>query len=70
MTSQIILKTNYIKIATLVTYNVENRLFGDHNVSKESGHWIYRSASSDSMAREIKQHFLDKGLDGGSGGEG
>ena len=51
-----------------ITSNVEDRLFGDHNVSKENGHWIYRSASSDSVAREIEQHFLDKGMDGGSGG--
>ena len=51
-----------------ITSNVEDRLFGDHNVSKENGHWIYRSASSDSVAREIEQHFLDKGMDGGPGG--
>ena len=29
---------------------------------------IYCSASSDIVAREIEQHFLDKGMDGGSGG--
>ena len=51
-----------------ITSNVEDRLFGDHNVSKENGHWIYRSASSDTVAREIEQYFLDKGMDGGSGG--
>lgn len=51
-----------------VTSNVDNRLFGDHNVSKEKGHWIYTPASSDSIAREIELHFLDKGMDGGSGG--
>ena len=50
-----------------ITSDVDSRLFGDHNVSKENG-WIYRYTSSDSVAREIEQHFLDKGMDGGSGG--
>ena len=51
-----------------ITSDVESRLFGDHNVSKENGHWIYRPASSNSVAREIEQHFLDLGMDGGPGG--
>ena len=51
-----------------VTSDVESRLFGDHSVSKENGHWIYRTASSDSVAREIEQHFLDAGMDGAPGG--
>jgi len=51
-----------------ITSDVESRLFGDHNVSKENGHWIYRTASSNSVAREIEQHFLDAGMDGGPGG--
>jgi len=53
-----------------ITSDVDSRLFGDHNVSKEKGHWIYRPTSSDNEAREIEQHFLDKGMDGGSGGGG
>ena len=51
-----------------ITSNIESRLFGDHNVSKENGHWISRPASSNSVAREIEQHFLDAGMDGGPGG--
>jgi len=51
-----------------ITSDRDGRLFGDHNVSKEKGHWINRSASSDNVAREIEQHFLDKGMDGGPGG--
>lgn len=51
-----------------ITSDVDSRLFSDHNVSKENGHWIYQSAFSDNAAREIEQHFLDKGMDGGSGG--
>jgi hypothetical protein len=51
-----------------ITSNVDSRLFGDHNVSKESGYWIYRTASSHTIAREIEQDFLDAGMDGGGGG--
>jgi len=51
-----------------ITSDVNSRLFDDHNVLKENGHWIYRYCSSNKIAREIEQHFLDKGMDGGSGG--
>ena len=51
-----------------ITSDVDSRLFGDHNVSKENGHWIYRTASSHTVAREIEKHFLDAGMDGGGGG--
>jgi hypothetical protein len=51
-----------------ITSNVNDRLFGDHNVSKENGHWIYQTALSSDIAREIEQYFLDRGMYGGSGG--
>jgi hypothetical protein len=51
-----------------ITSDVDSRLFGDHGVSKENGQWIYRTASYHTVAREIEQHFLDAGMDGGSGG--
>ncbi len=51
-----------------ITSDVKSRLFGDHNVTEENGHWIYSTASSSSVAREIEQHFLDAGMDGGPGG--
>ena len=57
-------KTCYVGI----TLDVQDRLFGDHNVSKENGHWIYRTASSNGIARDVEQHFLDAGMDGGPGG--
>ena len=44
------------------------RLFDDHSVDKEKGAWIYRTASSDGVARDIEKHFLDKGAKGGTGG--
>ncbi len=43
-----------------ITLNVDDRLFGDHNVSREKSDWVYGTASSDNVAREIEQHFLDQ----------
>lgn len=51
-----------------ITADVENRLFGNHKVSKKNGHWIYRPAASHTIARDVEQRFLDKGMDGGCGG--
>ena len=44
------------------------RLFDDHSVDEDNGTWIYRTASSDSVARDIEKHFVDKGAKGGTGG--
>jgi len=54
---------------TGITSDVDSRLFGDHNVPKK-GHWfVYRYASSASVAREIEKVLIDEyGTDGGSGG--
>lgn len=60
--------TAYPKCYIGITSDVESRLFGDHNVSKDNGTWIYRTASSTTVAREIEKHFIDAGMDGGSGG--
>ena len=46
----------------------KERLFDGHSVDKEKDSWIYRTASSDSVARDIEKHFLDKGAKGGAGG--
>ena len=45
-----------------------NRLFTGHNVDEKTDHWIYNTASSSTIAREIEKHFLELGCDGGSGG--
>ena len=44
------------------------RLFNDHSVDNEKDAWIYRTASSDSVARRIEKYFLDQGAKGGTGG--
>lgn len=51
-----------------ITNDVERRLFTEHCVDKKNGRWIYCTADSDSIAREVEQHYLDKGMDGGPGG--
>lgn len=53
-----------------ITSNIEKRLHDDHNVPRrgKGGTWIYRTAASNSDAREIEKHFLDAGMDGGGGG--
>lgn len=55
----------YVGIAT----DPETRLFHDHNVDKESGHWIYRLAVSEADARDTEQYLLKHySFQGGPGG--
>lgn len=57
--------TWYVGIAT----DVKQRLFGDHNVSREHDFWIYRNALSESDAREIEKFIIDTyKTKGGTGG--
>ena len=51
-----------------ITSEVESRLFKDHNVSQNNGHWIKINAENHSIAREIERHFINTGMDGGDGG--
>ena len=54
----------YVGIAT----DARNRLFVDHSVSEHDGAWIYRTASSDTAARNVEQALLKLGCKGGGGG--
>jgi len=51
-----------------ITSDARTRLFRDHQVSQENGHYISRLATSDTIAREIEAYFLALGMDGGPGG--
>lgn len=51
-----------------ITNDIERRLFGEHNVSRKGDWWIYRTANSESHARTVEKHFLNKGMKGGTGG--
>ena len=46
-----------------------NRLFNDHSVQENGDAWIYREATSSTVAREVETYFVDvKGAQGGGGG--
>ena len=51
-----------------ITIDVERRMFSEHNVPKESTWWIYRTAESSEIARQVESYFLDKGMRGDKGG--
>ncbi len=42
--------------------NIRKRLFEEHGVNEQNDAWIYRTLESNSLAREIKQHFVLQGL--------
>lgn len=60
--------TPYKKLYIGIAKNASDRLFNGHGVNKENDPWIYYTASSADVAREIERYFLDLGFDGGSGG--
>lgn len=61
-------KSNYSGWYVGITNDIDRRLFGEHNVDREKDYWIYRTANSKAIAQEIEEYFLDKGMDGDTGG--
>lgn len=61
-------KTDYSKYYVGITCEVKRRLFTEHAVDKDKDGWIYRIANSKACAQEIEEHFLEKGMDGDTGG--
>lgn len=51
-----------------VSKDAEDRLFNGHQVQKEKDAWIYKPATSSTVARDVESHFLGLGCDGGPGG--
>lgn len=51
-----------------ITADPQKRLFQEHNVDEKNGAWIYETAKTDTVAREIEEFFLDIGANGGPGG--
>ena len=47
-----------------ITNNVEQRMFKEHNVSKDNAWWIYRTAQTPDIAQEVEKHFLSYGMRG------
>lgn len=51
-----------------ITNDVERRLFGEHNVSKDKSWWIYSEAADKATAQAVEEYYLDKGMKGDTGG--
>lgn len=52
-----------------ISEDAKDRLFNGHGVPKENAWWIFREASSASVAREIEDYFINTlGTDGAPGG--
>lgn len=49
-----VLSNWYVGIAT----NPQDRLFNQHNVSKQYGRWIYRDAATEQNARDTESYML------------
>lgn len=54
----------YVGIAN----DIDQRMFGDHNVSRQSKGWIWRKAFNADHARAAEASLLNLGHDGGGGG--
>jgi hypothetical protein len=51
-----------------ITNDIERRMFGEHNVNRENSWWIYRTAIDKVSAQTVEEYFLDKGMQGDTGG--
>ena len=47
---------------------MERRLFTEHNVSKDNAWWIYRTATDKATAQKVEEYYLNKGMEGDTGG--
>lgn len=54
----------YVGIAS----DARKRLFNDHAVNEKSDLWIFRTAESSNVARDVEDYFLRRGAQGGPGG--
>lgn len=51
-----------------ITNDVNRRLFGEHNVSRDNAWWIYREADDKETAQNVEEYYLQKGMQGDTGG--
>lgn len=47
-----------------VSNNATKSLFEDHHVDAQHTWWIYRTATSASVARDVQSYFIDLGMRG------
>lgn len=60
--------TNYKAYYIGITNDIDRRLFGEHNVSRKYGWWIYCDAINKDHAQAVEKYFLEKGMKGDTGG--
>lgn len=60
--------TRYNEWYVGVAADPKARLFNDHAVRERSDAWIFETCPSSREAREIEQHFITQGVQGGPGG--
>lgn len=52
-----------------ISKDARDRLFNEHKVREKGDWWIFRTASSSQVAREIEDYFVNTlGTDGATGG--
>ncbi|MBO5155559.1 MAG: hypothetical protein J6C05_00250 [Prevotella sp.] len=61
-------KKSYSNFYVGITNDVERRLFTEHNVDKNRNWWIYRTAINKATAQIVEEFFLNKGMQGDTGG--
>lgn len=61
-------KRNYADFYVGITNDVNRRLFQEHNVDQNTMRWVYCTATSNEVAEQVESHYLDKGMQGDTGG--
>ena len=61
-------KRYYSEFYIGISRNARKRLFEEHHVDMEASWWIYITADSADIAREVEKHYINLGMRGGDGG--
>ena len=61
-------KRYYSEFYIGVSKNARKRMFEEHHVDEEHSWWIYRTAASSEIARQVEKYYIDLGMRGGTGG--
>lgn len=60
---------NYSAWYVGISKDAKDRLFNGHNIREKKDTWIFRTASSSQVSRDIEEYFVNTlGTDGGTGG--
>lgn len=57
-------KQYYSEFYVGVSKNAPKQMLERHHVRRDGSWWIYRTAASQKVAREIEKHYLDLGMRG------